>query len=193
VVRPKRPLRIRAAALPAGLIATIVAAPRVSATPQWSVAATTGVAAAKLGSNDPHAAFDLGARGDVLLLRSRDADMAIGPYIDMSTTAFATLDFGGGAEWLIPWSTTLPLILSAGPYARHATGIDWSPGIEATIFVGSRSYNFNAPYSMSAGFFVQGRHDFGIEPRNDIVLGVQVDLALLALPFVYAFEALRSP
>jgi hypothetical protein len=139
----------------------------------------------------PHAFFHLGARADVLFLRTRNRDMGIGPYVDFATAAFETLELGSGIEWLIPVSEAWPVVVSAGVFERRAPGFGWEPGAATTLFVGSRSYNFTSWYGLAAGFFVQGRYGFGDARQADVLAGVQVDLSFLAYPFLLAYEALR--
>jgi hypothetical protein len=142
-------------------------------------------------AGQPHAFFHLGARADVLFLRKRNRDMAVGPYVDFATASFETLELGGGVEWLVPLSELWPVVLSGGAFERRAPGFAWEPGAVSTIFVGSRSYNFNSWYGLVAGLFVQGRLGFGDARQADILGGFQIDLSFFAYPFLLAYEALR--
>lgn len=117
--------------------------------------------------------------------------MAIGPYIDAATAGFHDADLGGGAEWLIPVRDDLPLVLSSGAFARNGDGRSWTPGLESTVFFGSRSYNFHSWYGLAAGLFVQSRWLPSSPATLDLVFGLQIDGELLALPAVFLFEALR--
>ena len=58
-----------------------------------------------------------------------------------------------------------------------------------TIFWGSRSFNFHSRYAIGAGLFVQGRYGLGDSKQADAIVGVQIDLEYLALPFLFAYEA----
>jgi hypothetical protein len=81
------------------------------------------------------------------------------------------------------------LVLSGGAFGRTSRfGLE--PGVEATVFWGSRSYNYHSSYSLGLGLFLQGRYGFGDGKQADAILGVQVDLEYLVLPFVFAYEAL---
>jgi hypothetical protein len=176
--------------LPA-LIAALLASGSAQAAPQVNAGLTVGGGATDLRGDRAHGFFHLGARADVLFLRTRNRDMAVGPYVDFATAAFETLELGGGAEWLIPLSEGLPLVISAGLLERRAPGYPFEPGAASTIFLGSRSYNFHSWYGLAAGFFVQGRYGFGDARQADILGGVQIDLTLFAYPFLLAYEALR--
>lgn len=133
----------------------------------------------------------MGLRADLLLLRSQPPQMALGPYADVATRGFHDVDVGGGASWLIPASVDFPLVLSAGAFARDGQGRSWQPGVEGTLFGGARSYNFHSAYAMTNGIFVQTRWLPSTPSEMDVVVGVQVDLEVLALPFLFAVEALR--
>ena len=188
-----RRLRPHQAALIAGatLGALATAAGTTAASPQANLGLTVGGGATDLRTNGPRGAFHLGARADVLFLRSRNREMAVGPYADVATAAFDTLEVGGGVEWLIPVSESIPFVLSAGMIERRAPSFGWQPGAESTLFVGSRSHNFTSWYGLAAGFFVQGRYGFGDAKQADLLAGAQIDLSLFAYPFLLAYEALR--
>ncbi len=166
-------------------------APAAEATPQANLGLTVGAAATDLRTGGPHAAFHLGARADVLFLRNRNREMAVGPYVDVATAAFDTLETGGGVEWLVPVTESVPFVLGLGGFGRRAPRLGWEPGAEATLFVGSRSHNFTSWYGLAAGLFVQGRHGFGDVKSSDVIVGAQIDLSLFAYPFVLAYEAMR--
>ena len=168
--------------------ATGVATSGAQARPQISAAATTGVALTDLRTDSgPRVAYHLGARLDALFLRGDPREMALGPYVGLATAAFDTFESGGGVEWLIPTGDTA-LVLSTGAFARTSR-FGWEPGVVGTIFWGSRSYNFHSSYGLGVGLFAQGRYGLGDGRQGDAVAGVQLDLAYLALPFLFAYEA----
>ncbi|MBX3222153.1 MAG: hypothetical protein KF795_16670 [Labilithrix sp.] len=178
----------RFAATAAGLV-TLLAA-RADATPQASAGMTTGAALTDMrAENGPRLAYHLGGRFDVLLLRDRAGTMALGPYLDVATAAFDTFETGGGLEWLVPTGDSA-LILSAGAFARTSR-FGWEPGATGTIFWGSRSFNYHSTYSLGLGLFLQGRYGLAGDGRQaDAIAGVQIDLQYLALPFLFAYEAI---
>lgn len=158
------------------------------AAPQLSGGLTTGAALTDLRApNGPRVAYHLGGRFDALFLREKAGAMALGPYVEVATAAFDTFETGGGIEWLVPAGDTA-FVLSAGPFARKSR-FGWEPGAATTIFWGSRSYNYHSAYSLGLGLFVQGRYGFGDGRQADAILGVQIDLEYLALPFLFAYEA----
>jgi hypothetical protein len=159
------------------------------ANPQMSVGLTLGGGAANLRTR-PLGVFHMGLRADVLLLRAHDKDMGIGPYVEALTVAFETFEVGGGVSWLIPVTEHVPLVLSAGAHARGYEG-GWEPGVEASLWMGSRSVNFESVYGLAIGVFVEGRYGLGQGQQADILGGVQLDLELFALPFVLLYNAVR--
>ncbi|MBX3258990.1 MAG: hypothetical protein KIS78_18655 [Labilithrix sp.] len=182
---------VRAPRIAAGVTALVtLLATRASAEPQLSAGMTTGAALTDLrASNGPRLAYHLGGRFDVLLLRDRAGKMALGPYVDVATAAFDTFETGGGVEWLVPTGDAA-LILSAGAFARTSR-FGWEPGATGTVFWGSRSFNYHSTYSLGLGLFLQGRYGLAGDGRQaDAILGVQIDLQYLALPFLFAYEAI---
>lgn len=161
------------------------------ARPQANAGLTLGVA--ELGDRDQpfgKIRFSLGGRADVLFLRERNADWGIGPYAEVLTTSFDDLQLGGGVSALVPIHDFLPIVVSGGAYGRHAE-LGWEPGISASVFWGSRSYNYHASYGLAAGVMLQGRYGLGDSRETALILAGQVDLALIGLPFLLAYEAIR--
>lgn len=117
--------------------------------------------------------------------------MGFGPYIEVLTAGFDTLEVGSGASWLIPLVPSMPIVVSAGLHARRAPGFPWEPGAHGMLFFGSRGYNFHSWYGMANGVFVAPRFSFGDARQADLVLGVQLDLMLFALPVLFVVEGLR--
>jgi hypothetical protein len=162
------------------------------ADPQVSSALTIGGGAVGLQSGGrPVGVFHLGARADVLFLRSRDREMGIGPYIEVASEAFHSFEAGGGVDWLIPLSPAFPFVLSAGAAARNTPETGWEPGVATSLFWGSRGYNFHSWYGLSLGLFVEARYSLGPSHDTGIVGGLQTDLSFLAYPFLFIYGALK--
>lgn len=170
-----------------GVFGLVCTSERAFAAPQTSAGVTIGGAVTDVRTKG-RGAFHLGARADLLFLRERENDMAIGPYVDVATERLDTLEVGGGAEWLIPLVPSFPLVASAGVFERRAPTFGWEPGLAANVFVGPRSYNFHSTYGMANGLFVQGRYGLGDGKQADLIFGLQVDFAILALPFLLAYQ-----
>lgn len=174
----------------AAALAILFSSPSVAtATPQLGAEATTGVALTDLRANGPRVAYHLGARFDALFLRGGPRGMGLGPYVDVATAAFDTLETGAGLEWLVPLEATA-FIFSSGAFTRRSS-LGWEPGAAGTIFWGSRSFNYHSIYALGVGLFAQSRYGLGDGHQADVIGGVQLDLEYLALPFVLAFEAVR--
>lgn len=178
----------RSASVAAAIFAAFLARP-AGADPQTSVGLTVGGVVRDAEGAGTSGAFHLGGRADLQLLRSRNGEMAVGPYVDVATASFHDVDAGGGLGWLLPLSDDFPLILSAGGFARDGDGRGWRPGVEGTLLVGPRSYNFHSWYGMAGGLFVQTRWVPQSPSTLDVVIGVQVDVEILALPFLLAWES----
>ena len=163
-----------------------------SADPQAGAALTVGGGVAGVqpdGRKVP--VFHLGVRADILFLRERDRDMAIGPYLEVGTEAFRSLAVGGGGEWLVPVTESFPLVLSAGATARGVDGVGWEPGLSAAAFFGSRGFNFHSWYGLTGGVFVLARRSLGASHDTDVIAGLELDLSLFAYPGIFLYNALR--
>lgn len=185
----------RPAALVAALLGAVLLHGTARAEPQASAGVTVGLAGIGLDRQLwDSTVFHVGLRGDVLFGRAANADFGVGPYAEVLTHAFDEIQTGVGVSVLAPIHDTFPLVLSTGAYGRwsgDARGVE--PGIAAAIFWGGRSYNFHSRYGMSTGLLAQGRFGLGGSKETAVVLAAQLDLALLALPFVYLFEAAKGP
>lgn len=180
-----------AAALPLLAIASLSSCP-ARAEPQANAALTLGVAgiSQKLWWTDT--TVHVGSRADVLLGRTDSRDFGVGPFVEVLSN-LPDIQLGGGASVLLPVHSCLPLVLSSGGYARHASTSGWQPGVSAQLFWGSRSYNFDSAYVMAGGLMVQVRHGLGDSQERSIVLAVHVDGEALALPLLLLYEALSGP
>jgi hypothetical protein len=166
------------------------------AEPQISTSLTLGGGVLDLRADSPRkprAAFHLGAWADLMFGRSSIRDMGFGPYLQVDTAAFDTMNLGGGVSWLLPFGN-LGLVTSAGMVAHLERG-DVQPAAAGTLFFGSKSYNYHSTYALTGGLFIQGRYGLGGPAgarEASVVGGLQVDFVVLALPFVYAYQALRG-
>lgn len=191
-------------ALTAGLgaLALCAAVPRnawaepAAAVPQLTTAMTMGGGVGNLTDSPSRSAvFHLGAWSDILFLRDKESAVGLGPYVQVATTAFSSLELSAGPTFLVPLGGPV-LQLSAGPNLRLATGGPYG-GVLGRAFFGSRSYNFHSIYGFAVGGFLESRVLFGGPPgasaQTDLIVGAQVDFLVLALPVVFAVEAIRGP
>lgn len=191
--------RLAGASFGPAALAVLLASTDAAADPQVHGGVTIGYGARDL-ADGARGAFALGVRSGVLFLRDRDRDGGIGPYVDVLSLALSDLQLGGGVEWLLPGLEVPAIVLSAGALARRkslADGPDWQPGAVARGFVGFRQLNFHSVYGMANGVFVEGRvglvssSALAFRRQAELVGGVQIDLAILALPFVLVWNAAR--
>jgi hypothetical protein len=176
------------------VLLSLTYAASAGATPQLSAGLTLGLAAngerAHIWSSTD---FSAGFRADFLWARTRDADFGIGPYAEvLTTTGFSDFQTGGGASLLVPVSQYLPLVVSAGGYASRNSAWGWEPGLAANLFWGSHGYNYHSAYSLAVGVFVDGRYALGESRQVSLIAGARIDLELIALPFLLAYEAIRG-
>ncbi len=140
-------------------------------------------------TTDRKAAFYLGGRFDLDVVRKGPKSLGFGPYVELGSVAFRSFEAGGGANLTIPVGSPT-LQLAAGPHVR------WDDagrhlGLTTTALFGSRSYNYHSKYGFSAGGFLQGRFALDGSSQRDLLLGVQLDFELLALPFLLGLESLK--
>jgi hypothetical protein len=182
-----------AAVLASGLaVALSLCEGAVAAAPQASAGMTFGGVVEGVNTDSIHGQVHWGGRGDVLFLRSRGSDMAIGPYVDIATSSFHDVDMGGGLEWLLPVRDDLPFVLSGGVFARDGEGRRWAPGVEGTVFWGSRSYNYHSWYGLAAGLFAQSRYVPSDPEQADLVFGIQIDGEILLMPSMLILQLFRT-
>ena len=157
--------------------------------PQVSLGVTAGGTLENVTTPAPGPALHLGGRGDLLLRSPSNRGMGLGPYLDVATAGLRDVDLGGGLGWLLPLSEDAAMVVSAGALARQGEGRSWAPGAEGTVFAGARSFNYHSWYGLAAGVFAQTRWIPAPPASVDVVLGVQLDLELLALPWLLLWES----
>ncbi len=188
---PRRSRRACVIALTA--VALTTSAP-AAADPQWNAGLDVGVAGRGVGEVWGETAFWLGARGDVLFGRDGTDDLGAGPYIDVGTLAFDELDLGAGASLLLPVIDSFPIVLSFGPYLRAGeVDLGVTPGLAASLFWGTRSYDHHGAYEMAGGLLLQLRHGVGEVDDTAILIGAHLDALILALPFLWLVESAAGP
>jgi hypothetical protein len=184
--------RALAAPIAAGFI-LIAFSDGAGAAPQASATLTLGAAAN--GYRDrlwSETRFAGGFRAELLGWRERDADVGMGPYVELlTTTSFHDLQLGAGASVLLPVHEYLPIVLSAGPYARKTSIWGWEPGVAGSLFWGSHGFNYHSWYALSAGLLIGVRYGLGDAREVSISGGMALDLEILAMPFLLLWEAVR--
>jgi hypothetical protein len=160
---------------------------------EWNASALTGVCGTGVDRKYwQDTCWFNGLRADVLFGRSRNVDFGAGPFADVTTAGFDDIRFGAGGSALLPIHPFLPLVVSGGGYARKSE-LGWEPGIEAYVFFGSRSYNFHSSYGLAAGLIGGLQFGLGDSRESAIVIALQIDGQILAIPFIAAYELVRGP
>lgn len=164
------------------------------ADPQISTGLTVGV-----GGRGYHRSFwdetvfHLGLNTDILFGRQSVHDFGLGPYLELRTLAFDEVQWGTGASLLVPAIDAAPLIISTGVYGRVGDdpfGVE--PGWATALFFGLKSYNYSSPYILTNGIATAFRYGLGESSEMSLLIVGQLDLALLAMPFVYLAEAVQG-
>lgn len=180
--------RDRGRALAALTVACGLLAPGLAeARPQWNAGAMAALC--ELGSEGDAfrtLAFCGGLHGDVLFLRERERDVGFGPSLSLGTAAFDDLRVNAGLSVLLPTWEDFPLVLEAGPHLRNLDEV----GAFGSLFFGFRSFTFHGHYEMASGLYVTGEKVFGSSGASALSLGVRVDGLWLAIPFIFAANAL---
>lgn len=177
------------------VVAVLVASPTLAnADPQVNAGVNLGIAGRGFYREFwEETEFHLGLRGDVLFGRNNTRQFGVGPYVEFLTNGFDELQFGGGGSFLIPVIDSLPIILSAGAYGRLGSeGFGVEPGIATSLFVGSRSYNFNSNYVMAFGVVPQFRYGLGDSREMTFIVSTHIDLAFLCSPIIFLVDAARG-
>jgi len=154
---------------------------------QWNIGATVGLTVRDPGKE---ARAHLGLRGDALFGRASPWDVGYGPYGEVLTTG-DDVSLGVGGSVLLPVHDVLPVVCSVGMYGRRGGG-DWNPGVTGQIFWGVRSFNYHGRYEMAVGVTLQGRVGLGTGAGNALVVALQLDGSLIAMPVVFAVNAFRG-
>ena len=166
---------------------TSLASSAVAANPQGHVAVRTAVCGAGSDAVWEETRFCNGVVGDVLLGRERNGDFGLGPFAEISTAGFWDARYGAGLSVLAPVTSDFPLVLSLGVFGHETE----SAALGAALFFGLRSHNFHGAYNLAAGGVVSAYRDLTAEHATLVTVGLELDVFLLAMPFLFAAGALR--
>jgi hypothetical protein len=137
----------------------------------------------------PAGFFSLAWRGDILFLRDSPRALGLGPALSVRIDHFADVAPAVGASLLLPITEAFPLVFTPSAALRW-DGASVAPGVSGRLFWGVRSHNYHSVYALSMGFWVEARHFFGAQQSTDVAAGVDVDLQLLAMPFLALYVEL---
>jgi hypothetical protein len=131
------------------------------------------------------------AHGDVLFGGNGPRDFSLGPFVDLGTVSFAHLRLATGPSVLVPLFSSFPLVGSVGGYVMPLRTSLFSYGFHGTLFIGSRSYNYHAPYSPT--FRMVFGLDYALDRSHEtlITAAFQLDAELIALPFLALYTWLE--
>jgi hypothetical protein len=126
----------------------------------------------------------LAVTGDLLFGRERNGEFAVGPFLELSTAGFWDARFGGGVSLLVPVHAALPMVASAGLFTHELR----ATALGATLFFGSRSYNFHGHYGLALGLFAGASVDLEDRRETLVVVGADVDAFFLSVPFLLLYN-----
>ncbi len=139
----------------------------------------------------PETLFFLGLSGDALFGRRSPRSFGFGPAIGASSSGFRDLTGTLGASLLLPVHDYLPFVLSAGPTVRHHETYGNDAGAYASLFWGSRSFNYTGTWGLAGGIVLEGRKTFTNTADHALIVSAHIDLQILTLPAVFLLNALR--
>jgi hypothetical protein len=176
----------RAAAVCAAVLVSALAS-MASAKPRWNAGVETAACGtgSSLGFSD--VSWCNALRGELLLLRERGTDFGLGPSLRAGSAGFDDFRLDAGLSVLLPLIESFPLVLEAGPHLRNFD----EPGLFGSVFFGLRNFNHYGQYDMAAGLFVMAERSFTTGTPSALWLGARIDGYLFALPFVFAYNALK--
>jgi hypothetical protein len=190
-------------ALLAALAISCASAPAFATSPQLGVGVTVGAAGVgQQGHIWDHTVMHLGARGDVMFGRNGPGTFGMGPYVEVMTHDFGELQTGAGASLLIPVLELYPIVVSGGGYLR----VPWQapggpladkhygvePGVAATLFLGTRSFNYSNSYEITVGLIGQARFGLGESRETSFVVAAQLDMAAIWVPIVFIYHGVQE-
>lgn len=176
----------RVAAALAAATALLLVVP-ASARPQWNTGLETGACSSGSSLGFEHVGWCNALHADVLFLRERGNEFGLGPSLRLGTARFDDMRLDAGLSLLVPVFESFPLVLEAGPHLRNFQ----QPGVFGSAFFGLRSMNRHGHYEIAAGLSLMAERSFGDDGRSALWITARIDGAWLALPFIFAFNAVR--
>jgi hypothetical protein len=149
---------------------------------QLNVGLRAGVAGQGTGSVWPETLFLAGLHGDALFGRRSPRSFGYGPAVAVSTLGFRDLTGAVGASFLLPVHDYLPIVVSAGPTVRTHETFGTNAGGFASVFWGTRSFNYTGTWGLVGGVVLEGRQTFGSPRDHALIVSAHLDLQVLTLP-----------
>ena len=138
---------------------------------------------------EPAGFFTIAWRADMLFLRNSPRSFGLGPALAVRVDHFADVVPSLGASVLLPVHEALPIVLTPA-FALRWDGASWAPGASGRLYWGVRSHNYHGSYALAIGLWVEGRRFFDPQSTTDIAAGIDLDLQLIASPFVALYTEL---
>ncbi len=158
------------------------------ADPQWNTAVVPAVAWVRSGGQSSRP-FYLGGQADVMFGRTSNASWGVGPMARIGSYRFSDLQLQLGASVLLPVHDYLPLVLSGGLYSQRDG--DLRTGGFASLYWGTRSFNYHGSYVMTGGLVLEARQTAGDGGEKTVLVGANIDLQAVLLPAVMLINAFR--
>jgi hypothetical protein len=131
-------------------------------------------------------------RGDVLFGRDRSSDVGIGPALEIGTVGFSDARLMAGGTALLPLGDLFAVGLTPGAYLRFVSG-EVVGGVAGRAFFGVRAHNYTGSYALATGLVLGLDRDLGFRDEHAVTVALELDGALLALPFVMLVSWIRGP
>lgn len=173
-------------------ILSLAAPSRALATPQVTSAVSVGGGARDRAPGGWVGVFSLALRADVLFGPATPYAARVGPFVSVRSDAFDDLVPAAGVSVQLPVSATFPLVASAG-VGLDVTTASPNAVVLGRLWWGTRSYNYHAVYGIAAGLWVEARRFVGEPSRTDVIVGIDVDLEVFALPVAFLVGWSRTP
>jgi hypothetical protein len=184
--------RRRSARCALALGAAWLGASAAHAAPEWHTGVSLGVAGTGASSLWSDTRFYGAVGGDVLFGRARATDVGFGPALAASTVGFSDARLMTGGTVLLPLGDLLALGVTPGGTVRFASG-DVLGGVTGRAFFGARAHNFTGSYALAGGLVLGFDQDLGGKKEHALTAALELDGAVLALPFVMLIEWIRGP
>jgi len=137
--------------------------------------------------------FTMALRFDMLFGQENPHTFGFGPMFSVRSDNFSEISGALGFTVLFPATEAFPVVASIAAVVRgDANGVN--VGALERVWIGARSYNYHSIYTLSVGVFIEGRQfPSSTMAPFDLVMGVDLDLELFALPVILGIGALRTP
>jgi hypothetical protein len=183
---------VRLGAFVGVLFAGVLVLGRASADPQWNSGLVLGAAGDGTDRFWGDTQFYGALRGDLLLGRTGPRTVGFGPALEIGTLGFSDARFLLNATAVVPLGDLFVLQGGPGAYARLGS-FGAVPGLSGRVLLGAKAYNDYGAYAMTGGLVLGYDHDLGHTRAHAVVVALQVDGLLLAIPALALFEWLRGP